>query len=204
MRMLAQSFNDFFNSLSSVPLNTLLIIVWGTFGGLFAAVLLACFLSPKVKETSKRPYLALVNAYAALTLASYLTAEELSKAVLATALFWFVGYLSYGVLCLFNREKRPASPPVTISAMPVHVNKTANVLPTDTPAAKSNVRLEHAISVTETLLQKNLGRSDRQELEKLKGTLDILQMKGTLTPTEADILNDNFNALLKLMAKYNI
>ena len=204
MHMLEQSFNDFFNSLSKVPLNTLLIVVWGTFGALFAAALIACFLSPKIKATNKRPYLALVNAYTALTLASYLTAEDLLKSVLATSLFWFAGYFSYGILCFFTKEKQPVPAPVTISAMPVQVNKTAQVMPTDTPAAKSNVRLEHAISVTENLLQKNLGKSDRQELEKLKSTLDILQMKGTLTPTEADILNDNFNALLKLMAKYNM
>ena len=72
------------------------------------------------------------------------------------------------------------------------------------PAAKSTVRLEHAISVTDRLLQKNLGKGDRQELEKLKNTLAVLQMKGTLTPSDSDILNDNFNALLKLMAKYNV
>ena len=74
----------------------------------------------------------------------------------------------------------------------------------DVPAAKSTVRLDHAVTVTDNLLRKNLGKGDRQELEKLKNTLVVLQMKGTLTPAESDILNDNFNALLKLMAKYNI
>lgn len=202
--MLAQIFNDLFGTLSSIPLSTLLIIVWGSFGALFLAALIACFLSPKIKSVSKRPYLSLVNAYAALTLAAYLTSEQLAPSALAAALFWFVGYLSYGVLCLFTKEKQPTPSPVAISSMPVRVNGNAEVMRTDTPAAKSNVRLEHAIFVTETLLQKNLGRSDRQELEKLKGTLDILQMKGTLTPAEADILNDRFNALLKLMAKYNM
>ena len=60
------------------------------------------------------------------------------------------------------------------------------------------------MGVTDKLLSKNLSKSDRQELEKLKNTLAVLQIKGTLTPTEAEILNDNFNALLKLMAKYNV
>ena len=60
------------------------------------------------------------------------------------------------------------------------------------------------MAVTDKLLTKNLSKSDRQELEKLKNTLAVLQIKGTLTPTEAEILNDNFNALLKLMAKYNV
>ena len=60
------------------------------------------------------------------------------------------------------------------------------------------------MSVIDKLLLKNIGKGDRQELEKLKNTLTVLQMKGTLSPTESDILNDNFNALLKLMAKYNV
>lgn len=201
--MLVQIIDDFSETLSSVPLNTLLIIVWGAFGAVFVAALAACLLSPKIKAASKRPYLALVNAYAALTLASCLTSEELSPSVLATVLFWFAGYLSYGVLCLFTKEKAPSSA-VTLSALPVRTGQASAVMRTDVPAAKSNVRLEHAISVTESLLSKNLGKSDRQELEKLKATLGALQTKGVLTPAEADILNDNFNALLKLMAKYDM
>ena len=72
------------------------------------------------------------------------------------------------------------------------------------PAAKNGVRLEHAVAVTDKLLTKNLAKTDRQELEKLKNTLAVLKIKGSLNPVEADILNDNFNALLKLMAKYNV
>ena len=72
------------------------------------------------------------------------------------------------------------------------------------PAAKNGVRLEHAVAVTDKLLTKNLAKADRLELEKLKNTLAVLKIKGTLNPTEADILNENFNALLKLMAKYNV
>ena len=71
-------------------------------------------------------------------------------------------------------------------------------------SAKASVRLDHAMTVTDKLLAKSLGKSDRQELEKLKNTLVVLQMKGNLSTAETDILNDNFNALLKLMAKYNV
>ena len=60
------------------------------------------------------------------------------------------------------------------------------------------------MTVTDKLLTKNLSKPDRQDLEKLKNTLAVLQIKGSLTPIEAEILNDNFNALLKLMAKYNV
>ena len=66
------------------------------------------------------------------------------------------------------------------------------------------MRLEHAVTVTDKLLAKNLGKGDRQELEKLKNTLAVLRVKGTLTPSEAEILNENFNTLLKLMAKYDV
>ncbi len=87
---------------------------------------------------------------------------------------------------------------------PAPVVNSAKAAEVRAPAAKNNVRLEHAVAVTDKLLSKNLSKSDRQELEKLKNTLAVLQIKGTLTPTEAEILNDNFNALLKLMAKYNV
>ncbi len=69
---------------------------------------------------------------------------------------------------------------------------------------KSGVRLEHAIKVTEKLLGMDLGNSDRQELEKLKNTLEVLRIKGVLTPAESEILNESFNMLLKLMAKYEV
>ena len=129
--------------------------------------------------------------------------DELPQSVLAAAIFWVAGYLAYGVLCFFSAPTAAKSAAtVTLSTMPVQ--PPAISARPDMPAAKSSVRLEHAISVTDKLLLKNLGKGDRQELEKLKGTLSVLQTKGTLSPLESDILNDNFNALLKLMAKYNI
>ncbi len=107
---------------------------------------------------------------------------------------------------MFKRTVKEApAAQIALSSLPaipaVQPSKAAR---TEITPAKNSVRLEHAISVTDKLLCKNLGKSDRQELEKLKNTLAVLQMKGTLSPTESDILNDNFNALLKLMAKYNV
>ncbi|MCD7729585.1 MAG: hypothetical protein LUI60_06715 [Clostridia bacterium] len=69
---------------------------------------------------------------------------------------------------------------------------------------KSNVRLDHAVSVTDKLLAKELGRGDRQEAERIKTFLSLMQIKPELSPEENDRLNDNFNTLLKLMAKYNV
>ena len=203
--MISQNIDNFFSTLNNIPFDTLMWIIWGTFGGIFAVTLIMCIASPRIRTSSKRPYLCLANAYAAVTLAAFLTSNALPQSVLAAALFWCVAYLSYGILVFIGRDKR-AQPEaqIAISSLPVQQQPKAVIRPTEVPTAKSNVRLEHAISVTDKLLQKNLGKSDRQELEKLKNTLAVLQMKGTLSPTEADILNENFNALLKLMAKYNV
>ena len=66
------------------------------------------------------------------------------------------------------------------------------------------MRTEHALSVTEKLLAKDLGRGDRQETERIKASLGFMQAKGDLSPEDNERLNDNFNTLLKLMAKYNV
>ncbi|MDE6001700.1 MAG: hypothetical protein K2N33_00260 [Clostridia bacterium] len=203
--MFTEFINNVYSSVASVPFDTLIWIIWGSFAALSLATLILCLCIPRLRGYSKRPYLCLVNAYAAITLAAYLTENGLPQSVLAAVLFWCVGYLAYGVLCFIAREKvRKVSPvsQVALSAMPV--TQPVKTIRTDIPAAKSSVRLEHAISVTDALLKKNLGKGDRQELEKLKNNLAVLQMKGTLSPTESDILNENFNALLKLMAKYNV
>jgi hypothetical protein len=109
----------------------------------------------------------------------------------------------YGALCLFDRpkQKQPETKVVYSALPPANFSPDA---PVNIPAAKSSVRLEHALSIADKLLLKNLAKGDRQELERMKTTLSILQIKGALTPQEGGILNDNFNALLKLMAKYNL
>ena len=201
--MFSKYLDKIVSSVSSISFDTLMLIIWGSFAGIFAVSLIACIIKPAFRTASKRPYLCLVNAYTAVTLAAFLMKNELPQALIAAALFWVAGYLTYGVLCFFTKpEKEEPVSQIALSSLPV-VQPVKTVRAEVTPA-KSSVRLEHAISVTDKLLGKNLGKSDRQELEKLKNTLAVLQMKGTLSPTEADILNDNFNALLKLMAKYNV
>lgn len=201
--MFAKMIDSVYSAISSVPFDTLIWIILGTFSGITVLSFVLCFAIPKIREASKRPYLCLVNAYTALVLASFLTGEGLAQSVLASALFWCVGYLLYGMFCFISKpaRKEERSPSVVTFMQPDTAPLTARP---SSPVAKSSVRLEHAIAVTERLLQKNLSKSDRQELEKLKSTLSVLQLKGELSPAESDILNDNFNALLKLMAKYNI
>ena len=201
--MFKEMIDSVYSSLSSIPFDTLIWIILGTFLGITALVFILCFTVPKIKEASKRPYLCFVNAYTAVVLASFLTGDGLAQSVLASALFWCVGYILYGMFCFISRPaKKEESSPSVVTFMQ---SGPAPIQPRpSSPVAKSSVRLEHAIAVTERLLQKNLSKSDRQELEKLKSTLSVLQLKGELSPAESDILNDNFNALLKLMAKYNI
>ena len=165
---------------------------------------IANFVSGAVRSASKRPFLCLVNAYTAVTLAGFLTANELAPSILAASLFWCAGYLAYGLLCVITKpSKRKTVSQIAFSSIPPQQPSVPPVR-TDTVPAKASVRLDHAMTVTDKLLAKSLGKSDRQELEKLKNTLVVLQMKGNLSTAETDILNDNFNALLKLMAKYNV
>lgn len=201
--MFEKMIDKIYSSVSSLPFDVLVWIILGSFAAISALLIILCFAIPKIRAAEKRPYLCLVNAYTALVLAAFLIKEPFSESVLAAVIFWCFGYFLYGVLCFISKpQKKEDITPSQITLLPSR--STAAAPRTDVPAAKSSVRLEHAISVTDRLLQKNLGKSDRQELEKLKSTLAVLQMKGELSPAESDILNDNFNALLKLMAKYNI
>ncbi len=207
--MFPQLINDLFASLTSLPFDTLIWFVLGTYGAIFIVVFALCLLSARFKALSKRPFLCFTNAYAALVLAAFLICCELGQSILAAAMFWTVGYALYGILCFLSVKKQPTAPVYTqqVSAMPTAVppqrSAKADYAPAQQPA-KNSVRLEHAMTVTDKLLTKNLSKPDRQDLEKLKNTLAVLQIKGSLTPIEAEILNDNFNALLKLMAKYNV
>lgn len=204
--MVQTFFKDIYSRVASLSFDVLAGIIWGSFGALFLLTLVLTLRSDGVKRASKRPFLCLVNCYAALTFAAFFDGENVQTAIFAAVLFWTAGYILYGVICFFSRGKRKIRTeyvPAPATAMPVSAPPPAGFAP-EVPAAHSSVRLEHALAVTQKLLSKNLGKSDRQELERLRTTLGVLQTKGTLSREEADILNDNFNALLKLMAKYNV
>jgi len=208
--MFSDLFNNVYGFFDSLPFDTLIYFVWGSYLAVFLITLVVTLCSAKFKATSKKPFLCLTNAYAAVTLAAFLLKCDLGQSLTATVVFWVVGYILYGALCAFtrkyhNRKERivqSAAAATPIPVQPVRAMRTETHA--QVPAAKNGVRLEHAVAVTDKLLTKNLAKSDRQELEKLKNTLAVLKIKGTLNPTEADILNENFNTLLKLMAKYNV
>lgn len=175
----------------------------------FAAICLlplaGALLSKRVKAAEKRPFFHLNNAFAALTLAIFCLHFTFTEAVIISAAMWLLGYLVYGLLCALTPKtaaKSPERPPVRVQEAP-RPYPTAFARP-DVPPAQSAVRLEHALSIADKLLLKNLGRGDRQELEKMKTALTVLKVKGVLSPEEGEALNEMFNALLKLMAKYDL
>ncbi len=201
--MITQFLDALCEAVASLSTNTLLLIVWGAFAFIFLLALVLCFLTRGVRRADKRPFLALTNAFAAVTLAVLLTRKELSYSVLASALFWCVGYLLYGALVLASRRMERAERVRAHLPLPSAPPPVQSFPPAVSPS-RANVRAEHAISVTEKLLAKNLGRGDRQEVERIKAALYVMQLKGSLSPEENERLNDNFNTLLKLMAKYGV
>lgn len=193
--------------ISSLPYATLLWCVWGSFGGLSALSLGLCAFLPKFKSASKRPYYALFTVYSLFTFVLFLGKSTLSVALSVSALFWVVGYLLYGLMILLSRPKQKIavtslSPP-TLSSLPVSPH-TDRFTPRPVAAAEVDVRMDHARSMTERLLKKPLGKADRAVVEKIYHDLDVLVRKGVLSPQEAEVLNEHFNTLLKLMAKYNV
>lgn len=209
--MFSNFINGLYESLGKISFDVLMYIIFGSYAAIFLIAVIASIFFKKIRAASKRPYLLFTNCYAALTLAAFLTGEGLGQSVMAAALFWIIGYLTYGVLCLFNKKQSAAyvAKEAVVSGLPVQQVKQPEPVQNipkavNQSAPKTSVRLEHAVAVTEKLLTKNLSKTDRLELEKLKNTLAVLQIKGTLSPAEGEILNENFNALLKLMAKYNV
>lgn len=206
--MFSEFANKIYSLIAKIPFDALVWAVWGSYAAIFLIGFALTLKSKRIKCVSKRPFLCLTNAYTAVNLALFLLKCELAQTVLISALFWVIGYILYGALCAASCDSRKikrAESPALAAAMPqAAMPAQPKIAHPEVHAAKNSVRLEHAVSVTDKLLSKNLGKSDRQELEKLKNTLAVLQIKGSLSPAESDILNENFNTLLKLMAKYNV
>lgn len=211
MVKVTEFFKSLLSQLGNADFGLLIIIDLAAFGATVVVALVACIVSRRVRARDKRSFIYAVNAFTALTLAVFLTEFSLVQSVAASAVFWCVGYLVYGGLSLFKTGKKsvaavrgtPVSV-VTVSGAERAVRPPQNVSVETEPVSQSGVRLEHALSIADKLLMKNLGRGDRQELEKIKTALTVLKVKEVLSPQEGESLNDMFNALLKLMAKYDL
>ena len=182
------------------------VIDFSAFGAIFVLALVGCIFSDRLRAHSKRGFFHIVNIFSV-----FLTEFTLAQSVAVSAVFWCAGYLLYGVLNVFKVKRAPLaqSAPAPVSAPPQPAAGQVRRAPMPQteqtpPAATSVVRLEHALSIADKLLLKNLGRGDRQELEKIKTALTVLKVKGILSAQEGEALNEMFNALLKLMAKYDL
>lgn len=196
---MSELFESVYQKISSLSLSVLLYIVWGVFAAIAVAAILLCLFNRGVHRADKRPFLCMVNAFAAVTFAVALTKRGVAYSVMLAVLFWCIGYLMYGLLVLAARRRMPAERrPLPDVAPP------PNSFPPSVRPAKTNVRTEHALSVTEKLLSIELAKGDRQEVERIKSALSVMRLKGDLSPEENERLNENFSLLLKLMAKYNV
>ncbi len=190
-------------AIKDLPFDLAILLLAASYGAVFVVALVFCAATRRVRAADKRPFLHFTNLYTALIFAVITASSGAERAVVPCALFWAAGYLLYGALCLFGQSEkngRESAAEYAVS-MPNPAPQKREFRP-EAPAAKTNVRLEHAINITDRLLNRETGRSDRIELEKIKSTLTFLSGKAALTVQESDILNDNFNALLKLMARY--
>ncbi len=212
MEGVKQFFDGLLSRLTAADFGLLAIIDLSAFAVTFAAALLFCIFSPAARGRDRKAFLCLVNAFTAVTLAVFLTAFALEQAVAFAAMFWFAGYLLYWLLrCIKGRgasleQERVAPVQSTVSFSRGERAERGERVPAarTADAMRSDVRLDHAVSIADKLLVKNLGRGDRQELEKIKTALTVLKVKSALSPQEGENLNEMFNALLKLMAKYDL
>ncbi|MCM1545913.1 MAG: hypothetical protein NC033_02645 [Clostridiales bacterium] len=207
MENVTEFFKSVLNQFGGANFALLAIIDLSAFGAVALAALLGCVFSKRWRAHDKRMFMWLVNAFTAVTLAVFLCEFTLAKSVAAAVAVWLAGYVVYGVLSLVkvkNKKNDSSQMPANVSVMPARPRQVQPAQASPQVAATSGVRLDHALSIADKLLMKNLGRGDRQELEKMKTALTVLKVKGVLSPQEGEALNDMFNALLKLMAKYDL
>lgn len=197
-------FNNVFEEFARADFALLFLIDVGAFAFISVVAVFACIFSQRVRSTNKRPFLYLVDLFTALTLIVFLIRYTLPQAVAAVAVFRCIGIVIYGILRLFKPKERVIFEASGDSIQSTVHSPMAERPPASLPMVQPGVRLDHALSIADKLLVKNLGRGDRQELEKIKTSLTILKVKGTLTPQEGESLNETFNTLLKLMAKYDL
>ncbi len=206
MKAVSNFFDWLFTEFSKADFALLAVIDFAAFAAVFITVLICCICSRKIRAAEKKPFFHVVNLFSAVTLIIFMSRYSFTRAAAITCAFWLVGYLLYGALCLFGKknEKKPAPAAGGQPVSTVRQPKPPQTPAPSAPYSAGEVRLEHALSIADKLLLKNIGRGDRQELEKIKTALTVLKVKGSLSPQEGEALNDMFNALLKLMARYDL
>ncbi|MGN0808014.1 MAG: hypothetical protein ACI4MN_06190 [Candidatus Coproplasma sp.] len=204
MESIVRFFDSVFAEFATVDFALLFIIDTCAYALIFLIALLTCALSQRARSHNKRPFLYLTDLFCAITLVVFLGKYTLTQSVAAAAAFRCAGLLCYGLLHLFKPKERFAPQAEGVSVTQSVRSNIPQQPAATIPAVQSGVRLDHALTIADKLLVKNLGRGDRQELEKIKTALTILKVKGTLSVQEGENLNETFNTLLKLMAKYDL
>lgn len=210
MEIIPDFLEELLAQISALNFSLLTLVLFSAFAAVFLISLLFCAFSRRARACKKIPYYAAVKLFCALSLVIFLSKYSLSAAVALSALFWCVGALTYALLCLFKNKKEEGgniSQGAAFSSLPERRPVSRPPRKTyafSTSRVQGEVRLDHALSISDKLLLKNLTRSDRQELEKIKTALTVLRVKESLSQEEGAALNDMFNALLKLMAKYDM
>ncbi len=206
MESITLFFKELFAQFEKADFALLFLIDVCAFVFIFMVAIFACAFSQRARACKKKPFLYLVDLFTAITLTVFLCQFTLAQAVAFAAVFRCVGLIFYGILRLF----KPKEEFVPEAEGGVCVKTLSPRAPLPQPeynpptVVHTGVRLDHALSIADKLLVKNLGRGDRQELEKIKTALTVLKVKGVLTPQEGENLNETFNTLLKLMAKYDL
>jgi len=209
MEIISDFFEELISQAYALNFPILVAAIFSAFGAIFIISLLFCTFSQKAKKSKKTPYYATVKLFSALTFIVFLSEYPVASALICALLFWCVAYLTYGVLCLFTKRESKEKPIQNIAPsnigerqpVPQNMRKSYTF---STQRVQNGVRLEHAIAISDKLLLKSLTRSDRQEIEKIKSTLNLLRDRESFSQEEGAALNDMFNALLKLMAKYDM
>lgn len=195
-------FGSIYTALSSVPFGWLVVTALCAYGGCMFVFAVMCACLPRLRASGKRPVFAFVNAFSAMFFALLLIELTVSNALFFTVLFWLAGYLYYGALCAFTRPAAPRAHAVRLAASLLPQSARHRASAKALPAANAPVRLEHALNIADKLLAKQLSRTDRQELEKIKTSLTVLEIKGEPSPQEGEVINSQFASLLKFMSKY--
>lgn len=191
-------FGSIYSSLASVQFGRLVVISLCAYGGCMLVFAVICALQPRLRASDKRPVFCFVNAFSALFFALLLIELTVAHALFYAVLFWLAGYLYYGALCAFTRPVPPRRQAARSLPQTVRRRAAARSL----PAANAPARLEHALAITDKLLAGQLSRADRQELERIKTSLTVLEVKGEHSHQESEVINSQFASLIKLMSKY--
>lgn len=202
MKNVTNFFDGAFKSFKEADFALLFIVAVAAFAVLYAVFITFCALKRGLRKKAKRAYLCALKLFSLLIFCVFGVRYNFVEAAFAACAFFFAGICLYAPLCLF-KETEPKFSAATFDK----AETGAELFPlndSQAPVALSAVRLDHAAAIADKLLLKTLGRADRQELEKIKTALTVLKVKGALSVQEGENLNEMFNTLLKLMAKYDL